>query len=96
MIAGHPVFPFGPSDTPTRHVLRMTSGRLPSLHGAAHPSPELAARPGLLRAIDNELAKALAPDPGDRHVSARELVDAINVALWRLVGPTQPMLFCSG
>jgi serine/threonine-protein kinase len=77
MIAGQPVFPFGSNDTPTRHLLRMTSGRLPSLAQSERPSRELAAHPDALRAIEQHLARALAPDPEDRQTSVAELVGAL-------------------
>jgi serine/threonine protein kinase len=81
MIAGQPVFPFGSNDTPTRHVLRMISGRIPSLTQAERPSPELAARPDLFRTIDAHLARALSPEPADRPASVGELVGALDVTV---------------
>jgi serine/threonine-protein kinase len=78
MIAGQPVFPFGSTDTPTRHLLRMTSGRLPSLVQAERPSPELAADPAWLAAIERHLVRALAPDPDDRQATVAELVTSLD------------------
>lgn len=79
MIAGQPLFPFGSSDTPTRHVLRMMSGRIPALAGVERPSPELAARPDLLRRLDEQLSRALAPEPADRFASVDDLVLALDL-----------------
>lgn len=74
VLSGQIAFPHKQGDSPLRTVARMLTGDRPSLlRVAATLPPELRGRPDLVRALDEEIARATAPDPQHRHLSIIDL-----------------------
>ena len=75
-----PAFPGGAHESPFQLLSRVLSGPRPQLGDKlASLSPELAERRDLVTALDHEIARATAADPGDRHASVMEF--------WEIVEP---------
>lgn len=82
MLTTEPAFPFSDAENPLLVVTRILSGPRPTLRGAGHRlAAELRAAPELVDALDRELTRALAPNPGVRHASAGELWSALEPPL---------------
>ena len=80
MLTGKLAFPYKEGENPLLIVTRILNGPRPALT-RAHEGlpPELAAKPDVIEALDAQLARALSPDPADRHDSVQEY--------WSLVEP---------
>jgi serine/threonine protein kinase len=86
LVTGKPAFPFPPMAHPLLVVARILSEARPAFGRvlAAVP-PELAERPDVVAEVDVELARALSPEPEQRHATVTELLAAIEKALSPLV-----------
>jgi serine/threonine-protein kinase len=72
-------FPGKPHESPFQVLSRVLSGARPQLGAVASSlAPDLADRPDLVAAIDREIARATAPDPGDRHATIFEFWDIVD------------------
>lgn len=81
-LSGLEAFPSAEGESPLRVVARMLSGERPSLlRPGARLARELQGRVDLIAALDRVLAKATAPDPGDRHGSIRDLWEELEPVL---------------
>jgi serine/threonine-protein kinase len=82
MLSGRVAFPYREGENPLLIVTRILNGQRPSLARSLEGlAPELAARMELVTALDVELGRALAADPGDRHASVQEYWQAIEPLL---------------
>jgi eukaryotic-like serine/threonine-protein kinase len=82
MLAGQMAFPFTARENALLIVTRILNGPRPSLARVrSQLAPELAARPELIRALDEHFARALAADPADRDPSVSAFWSRIEPAL---------------
>jgi serine/threonine-protein kinase len=82
MLSGRVAFPYRDGENPLLIVTRILNGQRPSLTRSLEGlAPELAARMDVVTALDVELGRALAADPGDRHASVQEYWQAIEPLL---------------
>ena len=82
MLSGKPAFPFNEGENPLLIVTRILNGPRPSLMKVRNSlAPELERSTALVEALDRELTRALAADPGARHESVMELWKAIEPSL---------------
>ncbi len=74
VLSGQVAFAHKEGDSPLRTIARMLTGDRPQLARFTSTLPrELRARPDLVRAIDVELGRATAADPGQRHSGVFDL-----------------------
>jgi serine/threonine protein kinase len=88
VLCGTEAFPCGPGDNPVRMIARMMGGERPSLarvQATVHAS--LRDRPDLVAALDREIARAIHPEPMQRHSSIRDLWQAVEPLLREAVRP---------
>lgn len=91
MLTGRPAFPFHAGDHPVLVLTRILNAARPALARVPDALPrELAARPDVVAAVDKELARALSPEPSDRHASVTALSDAIEQALSKVQESMRP------
>ena len=82
MLSGHEAYPYTAGDNPLRIVARMLRGDLPALARVSATVPrELRDRPDLTAALDLEIARAISPDPTQRHATIRELWEKVEPLL---------------
>lgn len=82
MLAGKMAFPYREGENPLLIVTRILNHARPSLlEDADSLCVELRSRPDLIALLDTQIAKALAPDPGDRHTSISEFFGVIEPVL---------------
>ncbi len=82
MLAGKMAFPYRDGENPLLIVTRILNHARPSLLKEADSlSLELRSRPDLVAVLDTQIAKALAPDPSDRHQSIAEFFGVIEPVL---------------
>jgi serine/threonine-protein kinase len=82
MVTGIPAFPFPPNAHPFTVVIRILNDERPALVRVTSRLPrELSERPDAVAALDAELARALSPEPGDRHATIIEFFSALSAAL---------------
>jgi serine/threonine-protein kinase len=82
MVTGLPAFPINPNAHPLLVIVRILEEARPALARVRDRLPrELAERPDVVAAVDIELARALSPDPSDRHRTVTELLDSVERAL---------------
>jgi serine/threonine protein kinase len=82
MVSGLPAFPFHANAHPLFVVVRILSEARPSFGRVSkHLPPELAERLDVIAAVDAELARALSPNPTERHGTVTEFHDGIERAL---------------
>src|SRR5581483_11655469 len=73
MLSGRLAFPYKEGENPLLIVTRILNGPRPSLARVAEGlAPELAGKPEVIEALDAQLARALAADPGERHTSVQD------------------------
>ncbi len=74
MLSGEMAFPFSERENPLLIVTRILNGPRPELSRLRDQlSPELAARPDLVKELDVHIGRALSADPNDRQASISEL-----------------------
>ncbi len=89
LVTGATAFPFHESDNPAFVVRRILENARPSFARVQERlPPELQQRPDVVAALDVELARALSPEPGERHPTVNELYDAMERAVGLLGGAT--------
>jgi serine/threonine-protein kinase len=82
VLSGAEAFSPRPNDSPLRMVARMLSDDRPQLAKVIATVPrELRDRPDLVTALDRELGRAMAADPGMRHATMRELWEVLEPLL---------------
>ena len=87
-LCGTEAFPCAAGDNPVRMLARMMSGERPSLARVQATVPAgLRDRPDLVASLDREIARAIHPDPAQRHPSIRDLWQAIEPLLREAVRP---------
>ena len=86
VLTGTAAFASLPSDTPFQILSRILSGPRPSLSTHGSPSPELAAQPAVMAAIDAALHHALRADPGERPDSILAFWETIEAQLRQVEG----------
>jgi eukaryotic-like serine/threonine-protein kinase len=73
MLSGQMAFPFSERENPLLIVTRILNGPRPELRRVKHQlAPELASRDDLIRGIDEQIRRAVAADPAERHESVGE------------------------
>lgn len=91
MLAGKPAFPFNEGENPLLIVTRILNGPPPTLMRSRNAlAPELESATSLVGALDRELSKALAADPGARHESIMDFWKAIEPSLRAASEEKQP------
>ena len=92
MLSARPAFPFRDGENPLLIVTRILNGPRPSLAKVRESlAPELAGSSSLVEALDREIQRSLAADPGARHESAMELWNAVEPLLRAAADePTNP------
>jgi hypothetical protein len=97
LVTGAPAFPFRDDDVPALVLKRILEEARPSLARVADRLPrELQERPDVVGQLDAHLARALSPDPGDRHVSVMVFFDGLDRALSALGGSSSIPRFVFG
>jgi serine/threonine-protein kinase len=93
LVTGKPAFPFPANAHPLIVLARILTERRPAFARVAETlPPELAQRPDVVAAVDAELARALSPEPSQRHATVTELFTGIERALETLSGtPSLPV-----
>ncbi|MGO8992436.1 MAG: serine/threonine-protein kinase [Polyangiaceae bacterium] len=89
IVTGAAAFPFHESDNPAfvvRRVLEVARPAFARIYDRL--PPELQARPDVVAALDGELARALSPEPEERHATVVDLYESIDKALAALGGAT--------
>lgn len=82
MLTGKPAFPFNEGENPLLIVTRILNGPRPALMKSRNTlAPELEQMSNLIEALDRELTKALAADPGARHETVMDFWKAIEPPL---------------
>jgi serine/threonine-protein kinase len=82
VLAGKPAFPFRESENPLLIVTRILNGPRPALARTLESlAPELRSRPDVIAKLDFELARALSPDPKDRHATVQEFWQSVEPLL---------------
>jgi serine/threonine protein kinase len=98
MVSGLPAFPFHEQAHPLFVVVRILTEARPSFGRVSkHVPPELADRLDIVAALDAELARALSPNPSERHGTVMEFHDGIERALTSLSAtPSMPQSAVGG
>jgi serine/threonine-protein kinase len=87
LVTGVPAFQARPNADAVLVLARMMEGPRPGFGRVPEALPaNLAERPDVVAAVDAELARALSPEPEERHVTVTELFAAIENALAPLTG----------
>lgn len=81
MLAGRPAFPYDDRENALIIVTRILKDPRPRLATSPGIPPELHASASLVDKLDAEIARALHPDPNERHGSVREFYAAIEPLL---------------
>jgi serine/threonine-protein kinase len=82
LVTGAPAFPFQANDHPLMVVVRILNEARPAFARVRDRlPPELAESPEVIAALDAELARALSPEPSERHSSVAELRERVEQAL---------------
>jgi serine/threonine protein kinase len=89
LIAGAPAFPFNAATNPVFGLRQVLEEARPAFSHVPERLPrELQERPDVVAALDAELARAFALEPGDRQASIMDLFEGIDRALASLGGAT--------
>jgi serine/threonine-protein kinase len=82
LVTGKPAFPFPPMSHPLLVIARILSEARPAFGRVPEALPkELAERPDVVAALDAELARALSPEPEERHGTVTGLFGGIEKAV---------------
>jgi serine/threonine-protein kinase len=89
LLSGAPAFPFQPDDNPALVLRRILEAARPAFARVPERLPsELRSRPDVVSLLDAELARALSPEPSERHPSVTDLFDGLERGLSALGVPT--------
>jgi len=97
-VCGLPAFPFHSQAHPLFVVVRILTEARPSFGRVSkYLPPELADRLDIVAALDVELARALSPNPSERHATVMQFQEAIERALTALSAtPSMPQSVVGG
>jgi serine/threonine-protein kinase len=93
LVTGQAAFPFPPNAHPLIVLARILTEKRPAFARVMQAlPPELAERPDVVAALDVEMARALSPEPSQRHPTVTDLYTAIEGALEALSNaPSLPL-----
>jgi serine/threonine protein kinase len=81
MLAGGPAFPYNERENALLIITRILKDPRPRLAQAPGIASELKANPTLIDKLDAEIARALHPDPNERHTSVSDFCGAVEPLL---------------